>query len=63
MEPGPVFQGKRFVRRYSLGADLWGELELPESAVYTQQDLALSPDGNLYFMISQPDHSVEIWSR
>jgi hypothetical protein len=54
-------QGKRFVRYYRAGGNLVGELELPEPAVYAQHDLALGPDGRLYFMISRAGRSVEIW--
>lgn len=61
MTPGSVVQGKRVVRRYSPEGMLLGELELPEPAIYAQHDLALDPDGNLYFMISRADHSIEIW--
>lgn len=60
-EPGPVVQWKRIVRRYSPEGMLLGDIELPDPAVYAQDDLALGPDGNLYFMISREDHSVEIW--
>jgi hypothetical protein len=61
LDPDPSVQGKRFVRYYRAGDMLAGELELPEPAVYAQHDLALGPDGRLYFMISRADRSVEIW--
>jgi hypothetical protein len=61
MDPGPTVQGKRLVRYYRAEGMLVGELDLPEPAVYAQHDLALGPDGRLYFMISRADRSVEIW--
>jgi hypothetical protein len=60
MEEGPTISGRREVRRYSAAGELVGVAFPLASAVYAEHDLLVNPDGNLYQLVSNEDHSVQI---
>jgi hypothetical protein len=52
--------GEREIRRYSAAGDLLG-IALPLlSSIYADKDLVVGPDGLVYQLVSNPDHSVQI---
>lgn len=60
MSDSPAASGEREIRRYSAAGELLAIARTLPSAVYANQDLVVSPDGLVYQLISNPDHSVQI---
>jgi hypothetical protein len=60
MGEGPEATEKREVRRYSAEGELLGIARPLPSAVYARQDLVIGPDGLVYQLVSNPDHSVQL---
>lgn len=52
--------GERQVQRYSPKGELLGIARPLASAIYAEQDLVVGPDGLVYQLVSNPDHSVQV---
>lgn len=60
MSEDPADSGEREIRRYSATGELLAIARPLPSAIYANQDLVVGPDGLVYQLVSNPDHSVQI---
>lgn len=62
MEDGPVIKGESILYHFDSEGNLLGAAPRPESHIYvdSNRDLAVGPDGALYALLSQEDHSVQV---